>query len=290
VYLDQSDFLKVIEKTPLVSIDLIVRNQDGDILVGLRKNGPAKDTWFVPGGRIRKNETISNSFSHLTQKELGVKLNIGKANFLGVFEHFYTDNYASIPNFGTHYVVLGYEIKLSISGIELPTEQHTEYRWLSESQILHDQNVHENTKAYFRGRKFITSDQLLNFYSIYQTTISYYTNIIWAFPAAFLVLNFIAWDSLEKTPHLRFIISLLNPLFIQAFFKLVENQRAIVNALRKTEATIFERFSFSLDSSLIPKFQYNWFTQLKSADLFKLGLIFFSICQFSYYCYHLLVK
>ena len=130
----------------------------------------------------------------------------------------------------------------------------------------------------------------MSFYNIYQTAISYYTNIIWAFPAAFLVLNFIAWDALKDTPHLRFIISLLNPLFIQAFFKLVENQRAIVNALRKTEATIFERFNFSLDTSLMPMFQYNWFTRLKSADLFKQGLIFFSTCQFLYYCYHLMVK
>ena len=85
MYLNEPDFLKIIEKTPLVSIDLIVRNENNDILVGWRKNGPAKNTWFVPGGRIRKDETISDAFSHLTEKELGMKINIEKAHFLGIF-------------------------------------------------------------------------------------------------------------------------------------------------------------------------------------------------------------
>jgi colanic acid biosynthesis protein WcaH len=36
-----------------VSIDLIVRDADGRVLLGLRNNRPARDWWFVPGGIVR---------------------------------------------------------------------------------------------------------------------------------------------------------------------------------------------------------------------------------------------
>ena len=56
------DLIEVIKHTPLVSIDLIVRNGKDQILVGLRTNEPAKGFWFVPGGRILKNERITEAF------------------------------------------------------------------------------------------------------------------------------------------------------------------------------------------------------------------------------------
>ena len=49
-HLSREEFLKVVENTPLVSIDLIVQDPQGRILVGYRKNRPAQNTWFVPGG------------------------------------------------------------------------------------------------------------------------------------------------------------------------------------------------------------------------------------------------
>ena len=57
-FLNKQAFTEVIDRTPLVSIDLVVENEKGEILFGLRKNRPAKDYWFVPGGRILKNETL----------------------------------------------------------------------------------------------------------------------------------------------------------------------------------------------------------------------------------------
>jgi len=290
MYLEEKEFSDIIKKTPLVSIDLIIKDENSDVLLGWRINRPAKDTWFVPGGRIHKDETIVDAFLRITKKELGREIDIEEAVFLGVFEHFYNSNYADVPGFGTHYVVLGYEVSISTNKLVLPNEQHTKYCWLSENQILQNQDVHENTKAYFRKKhiqiksKDFKPEYLLNYYNTLQVAISQYTNIIWAFPAAFLVLNFVAWDGLKEPPQLRFIISPLNALFIQAFFKLVANQRAIVNKLRETEESISEMFKDSLNKSLVPNFKYNWFTKLKSADLFKWGLLIFSISQFLYLC------
>ena len=60
--LGDKEFREIIKNAPLVSIDLIVKNREGKILLGLRINKPAQNTWFVPGGRIRKDETLDSVF------------------------------------------------------------------------------------------------------------------------------------------------------------------------------------------------------------------------------------
>ena len=65
-------FKTVVESTPLISIDLIVRNKKGEVLLGQRINRPAKGDWFVPGGRILKDESFDNAFKRLIKSELNL--------------------------------------------------------------------------------------------------------------------------------------------------------------------------------------------------------------------------
>ena len=83
-WLDDDTFKTIVDTTPLVSIDLLVRNVDGQILVGKRVNRPAQGFWFVPGGRILKNERLSDAFARLTEAELGIRLDIVSACYLGL--------------------------------------------------------------------------------------------------------------------------------------------------------------------------------------------------------------
>lgn len=147
-YLQPELFRTIVTHTPLVSIDLLIRNPAGELLLGWRSNRPARDCWFVPGGRINKNESITAAFKRLTRAELGVELAVDSARFCGVFEHFYPDCFAGAVT-STHYVVLAYELELA--GLpELPREQHSSYCWLAPASLLADPQVHENVKAYFR--------------------------------------------------------------------------------------------------------------------------------------------
>jgi colanic acid biosynthesis protein WcaH len=144
------DFENVIRLTPLVSIDMIIRSTDGRVLVGRRNHEPAKGCFFVPGGRITKNETVAAAFRRLTLDELGAEKKIEEARFLGVYEHFYPTNRFEQGAFGTHYVVLGYELTSPVQDALLPKEQHGEYAWRTEAELLNGPEVHEHTKAYFR--------------------------------------------------------------------------------------------------------------------------------------------
>ena len=147
--LPRETFDLVVRHAPLVSFDLLVRDAQGRLLVGRRTNRPARDTWFVPGGRIEKDERLAAAFRRITRAELGVEVELEAARFVGYFEHHYPDNRAGLPGFGTHYVVLAHEIA-GRTFASLPNDQHTAYRWLSDAEALADPEVHENTKAYFR--------------------------------------------------------------------------------------------------------------------------------------------
>lgn len=154
-WLDQETFKTIIDTTPLVSIDLLVRNSQGQILVGKRVNRPAQGFWFVPGGRILKNERLAEAFSRLTEAELGVELDIKNARYLGLYEHFYDDSIftddhtvVSFQVVSTHYVVNGFEVVLPESHVNLPCEQHNEYRWLSEEEFKTSDEVHVHSRWY----------------------------------------------------------------------------------------------------------------------------------------------
>src|SRR4051812_34704120 len=113
MYLSKDEFLAVVERAPLVSIDLIVRNSEGQVLLGFRKNQPGKNSWFVPGGRIRKYESIDAAFRRISEEELMHVQSIEDARFLGIFQHLYPTNFAEEAGFGTHYIVLAYELILT---------------------------------------------------------------------------------------------------------------------------------------------------------------------------------
>lgn len=142
---DKTTFLEVVRNTPLVSIDLIVRDRDGRLLVGKRVNEPARGTWFVPGGSIRKDETLAQALARISKWELGVGLTLDDVRFAGVYEHFYDTNFAAAPGVSTHYVVLAYIVQRPFDNTDLPAEQHSAWHWLSDPSLP---DVHPNTLAY----------------------------------------------------------------------------------------------------------------------------------------------
>ncbi|MGY0217714.1 GDP-mannose mannosyl hydrolase [Endozoicomonadaceae bacterium StTr2] len=147
--LEYKEFKRVVASTPLVSIDFLIENAEGKILLGLRNNRPAQGFWFVPGGRIRKDERLDDAFSRLLMSELGVEYAFERSRLRGPFEHFYSDNFSG-TDFTTHYLAFGYEISLDIDLEQLPDSQHQNYQWYSKDELLASEQVHQHTKDYFK--------------------------------------------------------------------------------------------------------------------------------------------
>lgn len=147
-WLDATTFETVVASTPLISIDLLVKNKKGEYLLGFRKNRPAQGYWFVPGGRVQKNETLDAAFQRLVQEELGVKFERSQAQYNGVFEHFYKDSIFG-EHVSTHYVVLAYEVALSDETFLLDAKQHSDMLWV-QPENLNQYPVHRYSLNYFK--------------------------------------------------------------------------------------------------------------------------------------------
>jgi len=107
---------------------LVIRNASNKILLGLRTNEPAKGSYFVPGGRILKNERLNNAFARILKAETSFMIQLPKS-LHRVYEHFYETNFLNEPGFGTHYVVLAYGLRIGSASKLRIDAQHSEYVW-----------------------------------------------------------------------------------------------------------------------------------------------------------------
>ena len=147
---EREHFVELLRGLPLVSVDLVLVRGGTEILLGLRTNRPAQGSWFVPGGRILKDEPRADALKRVAARELGIGDVAGlKPQLLGVFEHFYPDCFAGDIGVSTHYVVIAHRIDVPL-GFEVPgcDNQHAELRWWPIAEATANTDVHRYTRDY----------------------------------------------------------------------------------------------------------------------------------------------
>lgn len=147
--LSDTDFLKLIEIAPLISIDFIIENEKKEVLLGLRKNAPAKGYYFVPGGRIRKNESFESAIRRISFNELGYEIALCDLTPVGVYEQFYDENFFNKENVKTHYVALVYKLNFPFKEPLSKDEQHEKYEFIYSESIQEHPLIHPFCKRYF---------------------------------------------------------------------------------------------------------------------------------------------
>jgi colanic acid biosynthesis protein WcaH len=137
-------------QSPRLSIDLIVTTARNEVLVGLKNERPAQDSWFVPGGELEKGERISRAFARIARTELNLDIAISEAAFLGVYEHLYAEDFSDEVGTGDHLVTLAYRVVRDLPPTHrLPRLRHRDYRWMSPAALLASPQVHGYVKKYF---------------------------------------------------------------------------------------------------------------------------------------------
>lgn len=147
---DQARFVELVRDLPLVSVDLVLVRGGREVLLGLRTNRPAQGSWFVPGGRILKDERRARALQRVAARELGIAdVHALNPQFLGPFEHFYPDCFAGDMGVSTHYVVLAHRIDVP-AGFEIPgqDDQHEALQWWDIAQAAEDPQVHGFSRDY----------------------------------------------------------------------------------------------------------------------------------------------
>lgn len=65
-------FAKTVQYYPMVSVNIIIKNDKGEYLWVKRKNNPAQGEWWVPGGRLFNGETIAKGAVAVLKNETGI--------------------------------------------------------------------------------------------------------------------------------------------------------------------------------------------------------------------------
>ena len=91
-------YRQIVDTMPILCVDVVVIEQK-KYLLGKRKNKPEKGTWWVPGGRVLKGETLHEAVHRKIKEELGISVRILKS--LGYFEGLYQENEYGLKS-GTH--------------------------------------------------------------------------------------------------------------------------------------------------------------------------------------------
>lgn len=88
-------FLQTVKYFPTVSINLIIKNPDGETLYLRRANQPAKGQWWLPGGRLYNGETFTDAAVRIAEEEADLKgaalIDVSREYFEELFD---TDGYS----------------------------------------------------------------------------------------------------------------------------------------------------------------------------------------------------
>ena len=70
-YIPQTEYDLIITKVPIVCVDVIIYYQD-KILFIKRADEPARNEWWIPGGRLHKGETLKDCALRKAKEETGL--------------------------------------------------------------------------------------------------------------------------------------------------------------------------------------------------------------------------
>lgn len=115
----------IVESVPICSVDLLILRESEKFLLGKRTNKPAKGKWFVPGGRIEKNEGFHEAVNRISKDEVGLEVEIERR--LGFYQHFYKETEVGAET-GKHYVALCYVVR-PVSNNPISDDQNSELGW-----------------------------------------------------------------------------------------------------------------------------------------------------------------
>jgi len=131
----------IVAHVPIVSVDLVVRHEGG-VVLGKRENPPGRGEWFVPGGRVRKDERLDAAVHRVARQELGIDVRIERR--LGTYEHLWDES--EFDDVATkHYLANGVVVR-SKGGRLAPDDQHADLR-IFDPPIP---DVHPYVEAYLR--------------------------------------------------------------------------------------------------------------------------------------------
>lgn len=124
--INRKTYTTLVKYGPVPCVDFVLVHQ-GKFLMGFRSNKPAQNQWWLPGGRIWKNETLEKAALRKAKEETGMQVKVVK--FLLNDETIFKNS--SIPGISYHSINTVFLVK-PLAGERLSGDwQHKELQWFS---------------------------------------------------------------------------------------------------------------------------------------------------------------
>lgn len=117
-------YREIINAIPFVCVDIVIKNGNSFFLAK-RKSEPAQGQWFLPGGRVLKNEKLEDAAYQKVQQETGLNVKIEK--ILGVDETMFPVSTFGVPTHSVNVVFLATTTNPETT-VHLDN-QNDEYQW-----------------------------------------------------------------------------------------------------------------------------------------------------------------
>lgn len=123
--IDDATYKKILATIPITCVDVVITHNN-QFLLGKRNNEPAKNKWWLLGGRIEKNETLPRAVRRKVKEEANIT--IKKYSLLTA-----QDTFFKTSNFGvsTHSINIVYHVTPGSLKNCAPDSQHSELKWFT---------------------------------------------------------------------------------------------------------------------------------------------------------------
>lgn len=133
------------KKYPRVGIGVMMQNETGEVLLGLRQGSHGAGEWSFPGGHLEWGETVFETAVREVKEETG--LSVGKMELISV-----ADEMRYIKTDNKHYLNIG--VRAEYAGGEPQVrepEKCKEWRWFSLNNL--PEKILEGTELIVRNYK-----------------------------------------------------------------------------------------------------------------------------------------
>ena len=142
-------YKKILDLMPIPCIDLVFK-ANNDVYLFKRNYEPAKDEWWLVGGRIKRNETFKQAAIRKAKEEIGVDIKIIK--MIGTYEIFFPVNRFDTKDsqIGTHTIAIGFLVEPKQKGFKFKLNE--EYKGCKIIKRV-DNSLHPYVKKVLRDAK-----------------------------------------------------------------------------------------------------------------------------------------
>jgi 8-oxo-dGTP diphosphatase len=132
-------------KYPRVGIGVLMQNEKGQVLLGLRQGSHGAGEWSFPGGHLEFGETIFQAARREAKEETGLAVN--ELSLISV-----SDDLDYLKSHGLHYVTIGVKAVYRGGRVKLTEpEKFLEWRWFDLDKLPYA--IFEGTKNIIKNFK-----------------------------------------------------------------------------------------------------------------------------------------